>query len=269
MSGIKTGVDSKGRRYKTVNGKRVTAVGDKAKAEPRASSFLSPNALRDPLRKIMMKYFREGGGEGAIKNSIGHVINQHLNQLFAIQATTSVGKFGKAYAARMMLNALRTGDFNENERNEDDTRLLKSMTKDGDLDGHKFLSHLKSQGVPIQDVPEPTKATDELSPALSKDQRMKYNPTRTNLIVQVVKKPDRSPGGILIPEVARQKSCKGIVIAVGPGELGDDGNVKPFALANAKGYNVLFAEYSGHNFEDENGVEFRVLHEKDILASWL
>ena len=71
------------------------------------------------------------------------------------------------------------------------------------------------------------------------------------------------PSGIILPDSAKQKPQRGVVIAVGPGKLLDDG--KRAALAVAKGDEVLYGKYSGNDIKIGTK-EYKILRESDVLA---
>ena len=83
------------------------------------------------------------------------------------------------------------------------------------------------------------------------------------MVVEPTEAEEKTTGGILLPDTAKQKPQQGKVIAVGPGKLTDKGN--RIALAVKVGDTVLFGKYSGSDVE-VNGKEYKILRESDILA---
>jgi chaperonin GroES len=77
-------------------------------------------------------------------------------------------------------------------------------------------------------------------------------------------KEDKSPGGIYIPEGAQKETTRGLVVAVGPGRFTADG--ERLDMSVAKGDRVLFANYTGHDYKDEDGTKYLIINEHDILA---
>lgn len=73
----------------------------------------------------------------------------------------------------------------------------------------------------------------------------------------------KSAGGIIIPDTAKEKPQKGKIIAVGAGRIGDDG--KRLAMDVKKGDKVLFGKYAGNEIK-VNGTEYLIMREDDILA---
>ncbi len=73
----------------------------------------------------------------------------------------------------------------------------------------------------------------------------------------------KTPGGIIIPDTAKEKPQKGKVIAVGDGKKDDDG--KRIPLDVSVGDTVIFGKYSGSEVKVE-GTEYLIMHESDIMA---
>jgi len=81
--------------------------------------------------------------------------------------------------------------------------------------------------------------------------------------VEQLEAEEKTSGGILLPDTARQKPQRGRVLAVGPGKLKDNGTRA--AIAVAKGDEVIYGRYSGSDIEVDNK-EIKILRESDILA---
>ena len=92
---------------------------------------------------------------------------------------------------------------------------------------------------------------------------MKLKPLHDRVLIRRVDEESRSAGGIVIPDNAKEKPQRGEVLAVGPGEPLDTGQVR--ALAVKVGDSVLFGKYAGSEVKLE-GEELVVLRESDILA---
>ena len=84
-----------------------------------------------------------------------------------------------------------------------------------------------------------------------------------NRVVVQPKKASTSKGGILLPESAQQKPKEGTVVAVGPGQLLDNGQRQ--AMGVKVGDEVLFSAYSGHEIK-QGDVEYLILAESDVLG---
>lgn len=92
---------------------------------------------------------------------------------------------------------------------------------------------------------------------------MKLKPLHDRIVIRRVADEDRSPGGIVIPDQARDKPQRGEVLAVGPGEPLDTGQVR--APAVETGDVVLFGKFAGSEV-NLDGEELVVLKESDVLA---
>jgi chaperonin GroES len=88
-------------------------------------------------------------------------------------------------------------------------------------------------------------------------------PLDDRLVVSVSDATEKTAGGILLPDTAKQKPQQGTVVAVGPGRLLDNGTRAPMAVAI--GDTVLFGKYSGSDVE-VNGTEYKILRESDVLG---
>ena len=92
---------------------------------------------------------------------------------------------------------------------------------------------------------------------------MKIRPLHDRIIVKRVEEEERTKGGIIIPDTAKEKPIEGEVIAVGNGKTLDDGTVRKLDVK--KGDRVLFGKYSGTEVKPE-GEERLILREDDVLC---
>jgi chaperonin GroES len=99
--------------------------------------------------------------------------------------------------------------------------------------------------------------------AKDKEVQLKVRPLDDRVVVEPLEAEEKTSGGILLPDSAKQKPQRGRVLAVGPGKLRDDG--KRSAVAVAKGDEVLYGRYGGNDIDVE-GREIKILRESDILA---
>ena len=83
------------------------------------------------------------------------------------------------------------------------------------------------------------------------------------LVERLEDEDEKSSGGIIIPETAKEKPQKGKVVAVGPGKMGDDG--KRMAMDVEAGQEVLFGKYAGTDIKVD-GKEMLIMREDDILG---
>jgi chaperonin GroES len=92
---------------------------------------------------------------------------------------------------------------------------------------------------------------------------MKIRPLADRLVVKRIKQEEKSKGGIIIPDTAKEKPIEGEVIAVGNGKVQKNGKVRPLDVK--AGDRVLFGKYSGNEIKLD-GVEHVILTEDDVLA---
>ncbi|MGD9058591.1 MAG: co-chaperone GroES [Desulfobacterales bacterium] len=92
---------------------------------------------------------------------------------------------------------------------------------------------------------------------------MKLRPLQDRILVQRVKEEERTKGGIIIPDTAKEKPAEGKVVAVGKGKLDESG--KRIALEVKKGDRILFGKYSGTEVKME-GEEYLIMREDDVLG---
>ncbi|HSC88669.1 MAG TPA: co-chaperone GroES [Polyangiaceae bacterium] len=90
----------------------------------------------------------------------------------------------------------------------------------------------------------------------------KIRPLQDRVIVKRVAEEEKTKGGIIIPDTAKEKPIEGEVIAVGPGKLDDGKRIEPSVKA---GDRVLFGKYAGTEVKLD-GVEHLILREDDILG---
>lgn len=92
---------------------------------------------------------------------------------------------------------------------------------------------------------------------------MKIRPLQDRIIVKRVEEEEKTKGGIIIPDTAKEKPMEGKVIAVGKGKLLDDGKVHPLDVK--VGDRILFGKYSGTEVKIE-GEEHLIMREDDVLG---
>jgi chaperonin GroES len=92
---------------------------------------------------------------------------------------------------------------------------------------------------------------------------MKLRPLQDRILVQRVKEEEKTKGGIIIPDTAKEKPVEGRVIAAGIGKLSEKGN--RIALEVQKGDRILFGKYSGNEIKIE-GQEYLIMREDDVLG---
>jgi len=92
---------------------------------------------------------------------------------------------------------------------------------------------------------------------------MKIKPLQDRIIVKRLEEEEKTKGGIIIPDAAKEKPQEGKVIAVGDGKVLDNG--QKFALTVKVGDKILFGKYSGTEIKID-GEEHLILREDDVLA---
>ena len=92
---------------------------------------------------------------------------------------------------------------------------------------------------------------------------MKIRPLHDRVIVKRVEEEEKTKGGIIIPDTAKEKPVEGKVIAVGDGKVADDG--KKIPLEVKAGDAILFGKYAGTEIQIE-GEEHLIMREDDIIA---
>ncbi len=92
---------------------------------------------------------------------------------------------------------------------------------------------------------------------------MKIKPLNDRVLVLRLEEEKKSPGGIIIPDTAKEKPMQGKVVAVGPGKMGDDGKRTPLDVK--KDDRILFSKYAGTEIKVD-GVEHLFMKEDDILG---
>ncbi|VBB41827.1 Cpn10 chaperonin GroES, small subunit of GroESL [uncultured Desulfatiglans sp.] len=92
---------------------------------------------------------------------------------------------------------------------------------------------------------------------------MKIKPLNDRVIVKRVEQEQKTSGGIIIPDTAKEKPQEGLVVAVGPGKRDDEG--KRTALEVKEGDRILFGKYAGTEIKID-GEEHIFMREDDILG---
>jgi chaperonin GroES len=92
---------------------------------------------------------------------------------------------------------------------------------------------------------------------------MKVRPLHDRILVRRIEGEEKTKGGLIIPDTAKEKPQEGKVIAAGKGKVTDDGELRPLDVQ--KGDRILFGKYSGTEIELE-GEEHLIIREDDVLA---
>ena len=92
---------------------------------------------------------------------------------------------------------------------------------------------------------------------------MKFRPLHDRVVVRRLEAEEKTTGGIIIPDTAKEKPMEGEVVAAGPGARGDDGKLQPMDVK--AGDRVLFGKWSGTEVKLE-GEELIIMKESDIMG---
>ena len=92
---------------------------------------------------------------------------------------------------------------------------------------------------------------------------MKIRPLQDRIIVKRVQEEEKTKGGIIIPDTAKEKPIEGKVIAVGNGKVQEDGKVRPLDVK--AGDRILFSKYAGTEVKLD-GKDLLIMKESDILG---
>jgi chaperonin GroES len=92
---------------------------------------------------------------------------------------------------------------------------------------------------------------------------MQFRPLHDRVVVRRIEEDERTPGGIIIPDTAKEKPQQGEVIAAGPGARDEKGMVQPLDVK--AGDRILFGKWSGTEVKID-GEELLIMKESDILG---
>ena len=92
---------------------------------------------------------------------------------------------------------------------------------------------------------------------------MKFKPLHDRILVKRLEESEKTKGGIIIPDTAKEKPSEGEVVAVGPGTLNKDGKRNPLEVK--AGDKILFSKYSGDEIKIE-GEDLIIIKEEDVIG---
>ena len=92
---------------------------------------------------------------------------------------------------------------------------------------------------------------------------MKFRPLHDRVLVRRIEAEEKSAGGIIIPDTAKEKPMEGEVIAVGPGARSEDGKIHPLDVK--VGDRILFGKWSGTEVKID-GEELLIMKESDVMG---
>ena len=93
--------------------------------------------------------------------------------------------------------------------------------------------------------------------------KINLKPLADRVIVQPKEAEEKTKGGIILPDTAKEKPVEGTIVAAGPGKMSDDG--KLIKMEVKVGYVVLYGKYSGSEVTVD-GVEYLIMRESDVFA---
>jgi len=92
---------------------------------------------------------------------------------------------------------------------------------------------------------------------------MKIKPLGDKILVEILQAEEKTKGGIILPDTAKEEKSEGTVISVGPGKTLDSGNLQPLEVK--QGDKVIFGKYSGDEIVVD-GKKHKILKENEVLA---
>ena len=91
---------------------------------------------------------------------------------------------------------------------------------------------------------------------------MKFRPLHDRVLIEVLDSEEKTSGGIIIPDAAKEKPQEGKVVAVGPGKIADDGKRIPTEVS--VGDIVVYSKYAGTEYK-VGTIEYLIVRDEDIL----
>ena len=92
---------------------------------------------------------------------------------------------------------------------------------------------------------------------------MRFRPLHDRVVVKRVEQEEKTAGGIIIPDTAKEKPMEGEVLSVGPGARSEDGKIHPLDVK--VGDRILFGKWSGTEVKLD-GIEYLIMKESDIMG---
>ncbi len=92
---------------------------------------------------------------------------------------------------------------------------------------------------------------------------MQFRPLHDRVVIEPLEQEEKTAGGIIVPDTAKEKPVQGKVVAVGPGARGEDGALQPLDVK--KGDTILYGKYSGTEVKID-GEERLIMRESDIMG---
>ncbi|XP_051114260.1 20 kDa chaperonin, chloroplastic-like [Andrographis paniculata] len=105
---------------------------------------------------------------------------------------------------------------------------------------------------------------DDVIGILDTDDVKDLKPLNDRVLIKVAEVEEKTAGGLYLTDASKEKPSIGTVIAVGPGQLDEEGNRKPLSVA--AGNTVLYSKYAGNDFKGADGTEYITLRASDVIA---
>ncbi|KAK9275457.1 hypothetical protein L1049_022724 [Liquidambar formosana] len=105
---------------------------------------------------------------------------------------------------------------------------------------------------------------DDIVGVLETDDIKDLKPLNDRVLIKVAEAEEKTAGGLLLTEAAKEKPSIGTVVAVGPGPLDEGGNRKPLSVT--PGNTVLYSKYAGNDFKGTDGSDYIALKASDVMA---
>lgn len=105
---------------------------------------------------------------------------------------------------------------------------------------------------------------DDIIGILDTDDVKDLKPLNDRVLIKVAEAEEKTSGGLLLTEASKEKPSIGMVIAVGPGPLDEEGKRKPLTIS--PGNTVMYSKYAGNDFKGTDGSEYIALRASDVMA---
>ncbi|OAY76430.1 20 kDa chaperonin, chloroplastic [Ananas comosus] len=105
---------------------------------------------------------------------------------------------------------------------------------------------------------------DDIVGVLDTDDIKDLKPLGERVLIKVAEAEEKTAGGLLLTEAAKEKPSIGTVVAVGPGPLDEEGNRKPMDIS--PGSTVMYSKYAGSEFKSTDGSDYIALRVSDVMA---
>ncbi|OAY54046.1 20 kDa chaperonin, chloroplastic [Manihot esculenta] len=105
---------------------------------------------------------------------------------------------------------------------------------------------------------------DDIVGILETDDIKDLKPLNDRVFIKVAEAEEKTAGGLLLTEAAKEKPSIGTIVAVGPGTIDEEGNGKPLSVS--PGNTVLYSKYAGNDFKGNDGTNYIALRVSDVMA---